>query len=236
MADLGPRTLAAVVRLLGDVVVAGRRLPGPVPPASGQHALELEAPLIPLPGGEEAGESSEHGIEGGPVDTARVEGLPPRKGAARDPRRDAAQGETVDGLIEAEGEEQAGLSPLDLEDLLDAVDHMEVPGRRVEGREGSDGEGGMKGVDPDRRRGEDATAGITRAQVTQRALADLAELGVPVGFPLVEVLAMPLAIDFPEHHIPRITGHIASRSTCRWNRTGTARIRRSEEGPVPYTA
>lgn len=27
---------------------------------------------------------------------------------------------------------------------------------------------------------------------------------------------MPLAIGFPEHHVPRITGHIASRCTCRW--------------------
>ena len=59
----------------------------------------------------------------------------------------------MDGLVESEGKEQAGLSPLDLEDLLDAVDHMEVPGRRVEGREGSDGEGRVEGADPDRRRG-----------------------------------------------------------------------------------
>ena len=175
--------------------------------------MEFEAPLIPLPRGEEAGESSEHDIEGGSIDTVRVESLPPRKRTARDPRGNAAQGETVDGLVEPEGEEQVGLSPLGLEDLLDAVDHMEVPGRRVEGSEESDGKGGMKGVDPDRRRGEDATAGITRTQVTQGALADLAELGVPVGLPLVEVVAMSLAIYLPERHIPRNTGHIARRST-----------------------
>ncbi|MDG7020085.1 MAG: hypothetical protein JRN43_07160, partial [Nitrososphaerota archaeon] len=42
-----------------------------------------------------------------------------------------------------------GYKGADLEDLLDAVDHVEVPGRRVEGREGSDGEGRVEGVDPD---------------------------------------------------------------------------------------
>jgi hypothetical protein len=105
-------------------------------------------------------------------------------------------------LVEGEGVETAGLGPLDLEDCLDPIHNVEFPGGGVEDGEPSDREGRVDGVDPKGGRGSKTAAGVTRTEVADSPPADLAELGVPVRLPLVEVEMPTDAMDLPESHLP----------------------------------
>jgi hypothetical protein len=198
VADLGPRALAAEVGLLGDVVEVGGRLAGTVAPAAREDPLELEAPVVPLPSRQQAGEPAEYGLERGPFDRVGVERLPSGERASGDPSRDPALGEAMGRLIEGGGQATTGLGPLDLEDLLDSIHDGEFPGGGVEDRERSDREGGVDDVDPEGGRGSKTASGVTRTEVVDAPLADLSELGVPVRLPLGEVEMPADPVDLSE--------------------------------------
>ena len=99
-------------------------------------------------------------------------------------------------LIEGGGQATAG--PLDLEDILDSIHDGEFPGGGGEDRERSGGKGRGDGVDPEGGRGSKSPAGVTRTEVAEGPLADLAELGAPVRPSLVEVEMPADAMDLSE--------------------------------------
>jgi hypothetical protein len=206
VADLGPRALAAVVRLLGDVVEAGGGLARAVAPPSGEDALELESPVIPLPGGPQTGELPEHHLAGAPLHDRRIERFPSGERTAGDPGGDPAEWEPMDHLIESEGEELGGLRPFDLEHLFDPIDEGELASRGVESGQGIDREGGVDAVDPDRGRGSEAAPSIAGFEIAEGPLADIAELGIPVGLPLVDVETAGLPVDLAKGRMPGIYG------------------------------
>ena len=102
-------------------------------------------------------------------------------------------------LVESEGQEPAGLGSLDFEDLLDPIHDSEFPGSGIQDRERSDRDGRVYGTDPKCGRGPQTAAGVTRTKVADGPLADL---GVPVRLPLVEVEMSADAMDLPEGYMP----------------------------------
>ena len=85
---------------------------------------------------------------------------------------------------------------------MDPIHGGEFPGSGIEDRERSDREGRVYRVDPKCARGPQTAVDVIRTEVADGPLADLAELGVPVRLPLVEV-EMPIdAMDLPESYMP----------------------------------
>lgn len=139
------------------------------------------------------------------------------------------------GRLAQGGREPSDLDPLDLEGLSDPIPDSKFPGNGIEDRERSGREGSVDGVDPKGGRGPKRITGIRRSEVADGPVADLADLGVPVRFPIVEADEPDKAMVLLEGSVPVSWGTFRVEVPDVGEAGPRKRIRLDRTAPVPAT-
>ena len=136
-------------------------------------------------------------------------------------------------LVEGEGQELVGLGLLDLETLLDRIHDGEFPGSGIEGRERSDREGRVDGVDPKCGRGPQMAAGRHMDRGSERSASGPCGAWGPSTTPSRRGRWPPMRWTSRKVVYPLGMGHTAGTNTWSWNRRSTGEDQFGSDATCP---